>query len=117
MKSVILANADTASGLDSFTKTTRIFAMDTLVVFLIGGAICGGLVLWARYLRKRRRRVTGGEKVYRSHAAPAHSNEDAEARRRYKRRVRRRDHRARNPTISQVGGLPPARAQEPNDPS
>lgn len=117
MNNLILADVNTGSGLDSFAKTTRIFAVDTMVVFLIGTVICGALVLWARYLRNRRRRVTGGEKVYRSSSHSAPSAEEGEMRRRYKRRVRRRDHRVRNPTLSEVGGLPPARTQEPADPS
>jgi hypothetical protein len=35
---------------------------------------------------------------------------------RYRRRVRRREHRLRNPTLAETGGLPPIRQTEPPPP-
>ena len=60
-----------------------------------------------------------------SHAEVEHDSDDDShtddhhhhhGRRRYKYRVRRRTHRSRNPTLSETGGLPPAKAQEPTKP-
>jgi hypothetical protein len=88
-----------------------------------------------KWRQKRRRHVSGGEKVYRgaretkeeteavqehSHHSHDHDDDDDhasdehESRRRYKYRVRRRSHRSRNPTLSETGGLPPVKSQEPS---
>src|SRR2546425_11031103 len=112
----MLANVDAITRLESVTKTTKMILADTLVVFLAGGVICAAIAGWAMYRRKRRKRVTGGEKVYRSNQSSAEEEAYAEeVRRRYKRRVRRRDHRGRNPTLAETGGLPPVRPEHEND--
>jgi len=111
----LLANVSPEARLESFTKTTKMFVGDTLVVFLAGGAVCAAIVIWLMYMRKRRKKVTGGEKVYRPSPSSNEPAEDSvEVRRRYKRRVRRRDHRERKPTLAETGGLPPVRS-EPQD--
>lgn len=112
----ILANVDPLRRLDTVTKTTKMALADTLVVFIAGGAIFAALAIWLIYRRKRRKRVTGGEKVYRPSQSPAEEEAQAEElRRRYKRRVRRRDHRGRNPTLAETGGLPPVRSEHDAD--
>jgi hypothetical protein len=118
MLPVILANVDTLRRLESVAKTTKMALADTLVVFIAGGAIFAALAAWIFYCRRRRKRVTGGEKVYRPSQPP--SDEEItvdETRRRYKRRVRRRDHRGRNPTLAETGGLPPVRSPHESDAS
>lgn len=81
------------------------------------------LLLWAKYLRNARPRKhrTGGQKVVRSVTEPENEDEteedSPEVRRRYKYRYKRRDHRVRNPTLAETGGLPPARTEQPSKPS
>jgi len=114
----ILANVDPLRRLDSVATTTKMALADTLIVFVAGGAIFATLAIWLIYRRKRRKRVTGGEKVFRPNQSAAEEEAHAEeVRRRYKRRVRRRDHRGRNPTLAETGGLPPVRSEPESGPS
>ncbi|MCI0537069.1 MAG: hypothetical protein L0Z50_17780 [Verrucomicrobiales bacterium] len=114
----LLANVDTLRRLESVTKSTKMALADTLVVFVAGGAIFAALAVWLIYRRQRRKRVTGGEKVYRPNQSLTEEEAEAEeTRRRYKRRVRRRDHRGRNPTLAETGGLPPVRPEPKSDAS
>ena len=83
------------------------------------------VVLWAVYLRKRPR-----EHSHRHHHHRHHSHDDIESvstsvngdpdstgEKRYRRkRRRRREHRPRNPTLAETGGLPPLRTERPSDP-
>ncbi len=118
MLPAILANVDAMTRFESVTKATKMVFADTLVAFIAGGVICGTIAIWAIYRRRRRKRVTGGEKVYRPGALSLEEEAQAEEiRRRYKRRVRRRDHRGRNPTLAETGGLPPVRTEHESDAS
>jgi len=91
--------------LDSGTKQTReVSGAIVLVVLLI--------VLWAIFLRKPRRRQSGEK--HRRHHSPARPNSDeGSGGRRRKWRRRRREHRPRNPTLAETGGLPPIRTEPP----
>lgn len=113
---LLAANWDIFGRAESAAKTTRSILTDTFVVFLVGAVLFAALYVWARYFRKSRKRVAGGEKVYRSDS-DADDSEAGDVRRRYKRRVRRRDHRVRNPTLAETGGLPPTRTEQPSGPS
>lgn len=126
----------------SFGKVPSLILSDVLVIVGVGLALlvvlAGGIYVAMRWRRKRRRHVSGGEKVYRGSHGQAresaaldrefdggeaeeeedeqeHSDspESHQSRRRYKYRVRRRTHRTRNPTLSEAGGLPPVKTQEP----
>jgi type VI protein secretion system component VasK len=90
-------------------------------------AICGAIalvtllaVLWAVYLRKRKRRHSRRphSNDRREGAPPAQQDQQGEPaagkRRRWRRR--RRDHRPRNPTLAETGGLPPLREERPPEP-
>jgi hypothetical protein len=70
------------------------------VAFLVGLA----LLIWAVYIRKPKSETS--ERVYNSRPY-AEEREDGTIRKRKKRRRQRRDHRTRNPTLAEVGGLPP----------
>jgi hypothetical protein len=81
------------------------------------------VVLWAVYLRKRPRQHQHHHHHHHSHSSPAalSSSENGEPdpgeEKRYRRkRRRRREHRPRNPTLAETGGLPPLRAERPSDP-
>lgn len=78
------------------------------VILLVVLVVALGFVVWAVFLRKtpgRRERGTLQD-------AP----EDDSSRRGGRRRRRRRQQRGRNPTLAEVGGLPPVREETPRDP-
>ena len=126
----------------SFGKLPGLLFSDILLIVGLGLGLlfilASVVYLWMKWQRKRRRHVTGGERVYRGSQAredgedrpPGHdtssveedqdeansASQDQEAKRRYKYRVRRRSHRARNPTLAQAGGLPPVKPHAPGKP-
>jgi FtsZ-interacting cell division protein ZipA len=99
---------------------------------MVLGAVAGVtllVVLWAVYLRKRPHRHSHRHHRHRNHqdlsssrdeSSPAEAEPDSEDNngdRRYRRkRRRRREHRPRNPTLAETGGLPPLRSERPSDP-
>lgn len=125
-----------------FGRASNLLVSDVLLILGVGAGLllvlCLIAYLWMKSRRKRRRHISGGEKVYRvgSHSEPEsnesveddaheshhHSDDDGDERlhhsgkRRYKYRVRRRSHRSRNPTLSEVGGLPPVKTPESGKP-
>jgi hypothetical protein len=92
----------------------------TELMVLLGavGAVTLLVLIWAVYIRKppkshshdyhypsdNQETMSGGD-----------PEENGEKRYRRKRR-RRREHRPRNPTLAETGGLPPARSERPSDP-
>ena len=97
------------------------------LLLLLGavGVVTLLVVLWAVYLRKR-----PGEHSHRHHhhhhhsraqddtvSSSANGDPDGTTEKRYRRkRRRRREHRPRNPTLAETGGLPPLRTERPSDP-
>lgn len=91
------------------------------------------VVLWAVYIRKRPHSHSRRHHRHHHHhqdvsptldrslrpeaEAEAEADADAEGDRRHRRkRRRRREHRPRNPTLAETGGLPPLRSERPSDP-
>lgn len=67
-------------------------------------------VLWAVFVRKRKKSLSGWRTH--QHGSQPHSNQatsEAGQGERRRRRRRRREHRPRNPTLAETGGLPPVR--------
>ena len=100
----------------------------------IAGAAFGLLLLllvWAKYFRgshrhgrhhSRRRHHSSPTAVASGGPATEAGTEDIEdeatpPHRRHRRRKRRRDHRTRNPTLAETGGLLPLRPNEPSTPT
>jgi hypothetical protein len=88
--------------------------------------VTGILFIWAVYIRRGPRRHSHHHHHSHHHSdEPSSSLSDAqedsasegESERRYrrKRRRRRREHRPRNPTLAETGGLPPLRSERPPD--
>jgi hypothetical protein len=123
----------------SMGKLPGLLLSDGLIIVGLGLGLvlllAFGIFVWMKLRRKRRRHISGGEKVYRGAGheegdseqdEPADDEEGADEEavhthhhhhgRRYKYRVRRRSHRTRNPTLSETGGLPPIKTQEPSKP-
>jgi hypothetical protein len=85
---------------------------DAALVFAVALALGLMLLVWARFIRKRRRHRTFGHRS--SAALPEdldgdNPSPDRAHRHRHHRRRRRREHRGRNPTLFETGGLPPPR--------
>ena len=78
------------------------------------------LLLWARYFRKRRRHHSHHHHHHHSTEQSAATGTDLTASgqetHRRRRRRRRREHRPRNPTLAETGGLPPLRPDPPSEP-
>lgn len=101
---------------DSGTKEIRWFD-DMAVVMGIGLLLMLALAVWAKFFRKSSDKRSGSNDKFRSVPdASALSSENSETeRRRKKRRRRRRDHRPRNPTLAETGGLPEPRKLDEQD--
>ena len=71
-------------------------------------------VLWAMYFRKKKRRKRKHHSHHESSPPTAELEaadaEPSEHHHRHRRRRKRRDHRPRNPTLAETGGLPPIRS-------
>lgn len=116
----ILADVEIQLKTQSFSKASGLLISDVFLIVAAALTLLLLLLLWARYFRnlKFNKPRSGGHKVYRDSAAAQEERlqaeaqaeaQAAEARRRYKYRYRRRDHRSRNPTLAETGGLPPER--------
>ena len=79
-------------------------ASDMMLIIGIATALALVLLIWAVYIRKPKR--DSEKRIYESRPY-AEEREDGTIRKRKKHRRRRRDHRTRNPTLAEVGGLPP----------
>jgi hypothetical protein len=106
----VLAQWRTLSG--SMREGLIFFAALTLVAAVV--------FLWAMYFRRKRRRRREHSHSHRHAEASAReataeeSSDDSSApAKRRKWRRPRREHRPRNPTLSETGGLPPVRQGEP----
>jgi hypothetical protein len=82
------------------------------------------IVIWAVYFRPRPHRHSHHHHHHHHSQSEASSSDltsnsgsGSSGERRYRRkRRRRRDHRPRNPTLAETGGLPPLRPEHPQDP-
>ena len=101
---------------DSGTQEIRWFD-DMALVMGIGLILMLALALWVKFFRKSSERKVSEKDVFRSVPdGSSLSNENSETeRRRKKRRRRRRDHRPRNPTLAETGGLPAPKELDEQD--
>lgn len=108
----ILAAADamapvTAEDLKtSKTAVHGLQAMDLLVIIAVALLLLTALVCWAIFLRKPK--AESRTRVYKSRPH-VEETEDGQIRKRKKHKQPRREHRQRNPTLNEAGGLPPVR--------
>jgi hypothetical protein len=82
------------------------------------GAIVLVIIAWALFFRRRPDEVSGwgpARSHYHEPSADLGSKSSHGSRRRRRRR-RRREHRPRNPTLAETGGLPPVRPEQSPDP-
>lgn len=93
---------------------------DFIAIFGAGLFLLVVLLVWARFFRKRPREGSGHERHHHRHreerTSDADGGEDESGPRRHRRKRRRREHRTRNPTLAETGGLPPPRSQDNSQP-
>lgn len=86
------------------------------VLLLLGAVTVLSLVFiaWAVFFRKRKEDLSNW-KVQPSRHQSSPSQHESSGHGHRRRRRRRREHRPRNPTLAETGGLPPARSQPPSE--
>jgi len=87
------------------------FSTDLLLLFGAVGLLILLFLTWALFLRKRKEDLSRWQ-IERRHLSND-GQPDASGHRHHRRRRRRREHRPRNPTLAETGGLPPARPEPP----
>ena len=100
------------------TRTTGLLFKDVLVIIVTGLALGLLLLLWARYYVRRKKRHHHDRKAI-SHSVPAAADQEIEEephRHSARRRKRRREHRPRNPTLAETGGLPTTKTEPSSNP-
>jgi hypothetical protein len=108
---VTLFAAVAGMDLPAASKVPGLVASDLILIVGLGTLIFGGIVTWVVFVRGPRKHPSE-KRSYPKAVPPVTVTDDGRERHRKKKRVRRRDHRQRNPTLSQTGGLPPPRADE-----
>ncbi len=83
------------------------------LLLLLGAVVVLTLLFlfWAIFLRERKDDL--GNWRTRKHHHDSSSDASDGSEHRHRRRRRRREHRPRNPTLAETGGLPPARTEPP----
>ena len=101
----------TIKDLPDYSRGSRLAFSGLSVILGILGLLLVGLVFWARFIRGPKKHPEElNRPELKSNLNPSVTlTDDGRERHRKKKRVRRRDHRQRNPTLDQVGGLPPPR--------
>jgi uncharacterized membrane protein YbhN (UPF0104 family) len=99
------------------TKTPLFGPLLTDIILILGAIVLVTVILlyWAAYIRKPKRNgSSSGSKAYSakvsSRTAEVEIVETPSGRRKWRRR--RRDHRPRNPTLAETGGLPPPKSNK-----
>jgi hypothetical protein len=87
---------------------SRLHGFDLLVVIAASLIVLTILVIWAIFIRKPDKERT---RIYKSRPHEEETD-DGKIRKRKKRKSPRREHRQRNPTLSEAGGLPPVKSGE-----
>lgn len=118
MSWLLILAAQTTPELPDLTPGSRPITSDIMLIFGAIGALVLALLFWVVFIRGPRKHPEERDRK------PLQANpnrdvtitEDGRERHRKKRRVRRRDHRDRNPTLAQTGGLPPPRDPQESTP-
>ena len=93
------------------SKVPGLVASDLILMIGLAALLLGGLVTWVVFVRGPRKHPSENRSFPKGNPSVT-ITEDGLERHRKKKRSRRRDHRQRNPTLSQTGGLPPPRDPE-----
>lgn len=102
-----------AGGLDlpTATKVPKLVASDMALIIGLAVLLVGAIFVWVVFVRGPKKHPSE-RRTYLKAKPQVTVTEDGRERVRKKKRHRRRDHRQRNPTLAQTGGLPPPRDPE-----
>jgi hypothetical protein len=105
------ATPPTLKDLPDSSTGSRLVASDLSIVMGLIGLLLVALVVWAWFIRgpKKHPEEANRGSLQSNRKPEVTVTDDGRERHRKKKRVRRRDHRHRNPTLDQIGGLPPPR--------
>ena len=123
---VLLAAAETFQREVEAARTrSGQFEFNGVIIAVTVGVVIGAMLFVAAYLhhrRKQRKEGREGNRVSKSRSQTSKPVESAAGRaeegngdserQRIRKRRRRRDHRPRNPTLNETGGLPPLRPDD-----
>jgi len=104
---VIIAAVDIAAT----PPVTKHVAADMVKIVGLAVLAFGGIAAWIYFVRGAKKHPDEDHQPNLSSSVTI--TEDGRERKRKKRRERRRDHRQRNPTLAETGGLPPERGSQP----
>ena len=100
------------------TRITGLVFKDVFVIIVTGLALGMLLLVWAKHYVKSKKRHHHNRKAV-SHSLPVASDpEDEEVphHQSRRRRKRRREHRPRNPTLAETGGMPTTKTEPSSHP-
>jgi len=100
-------------------RTTGLLFKDVLVIIATGLVLGLLLLLWARHYVKRKKHHHHHDRKVVSHSVPTVAGQDDEEEPHHqsrRRRKRRREHRPRNPTLAEAGGLPTTKSEPSSNP-
>jgi len=110
---IILAATTFREQVNAATHGTRVSSRDVLTALTVGLVVGFLIVIWVYFRFRKKRQHEDRERMGRKIVAPAPSTDsESGERRRIRKRRRRRDHRPRNPSLHQTGGLPPQRSDD-----
>jgi hypothetical protein len=96
------------------TQTGRFDTRDALTAISISAAVGIMLFIWAYFRYRKKEGVKASRDEAKREREPVQTLSDGgePERRRKRKRHRRREHRPRNPSLQQTGGLPPPRPED-----
>ena len=103
--------AQTLKDLPDHAPESRNMASDMSLILGAVGLLVGAILFWVIFIRgpKKHPEIRDRKPLQANPDPNVTITEDGRERHRKKKRQRRRDHRQRNPTLDQTGGLPPPR--------
>jgi hypothetical protein len=105
---------------EAVSPTSALVLKDFLLIIGVGAGLTVILLFWALSSARKRKRHRRQHHSLVPGAAPAaeEGEEPAAPHRHYhhRRRRQREEHRGRNPTLAETGGLPPIRPSSPSTP-
>ena len=94
-------------------SSPQIFGTDIKIVLAVLLGLAAILFFWAFFIRKRPEEARGSMVIQRSEKRSRMESGSSGSRKRRKRRADHPSNWGRNPTLSETGGLPPERPDDP----
>jgi len=97
-------------------SSPKIFGTDVTIVLGVLLGLAAILFFWAFFIRKRPEQARGSLVISRGEGRSREDHDPTVRRKRRKRRAEHPSNWGRNPTLSETGGLPPERPDDPAQP-